>query len=330
MEREIKALIDESILIEAAGRFGTRVEELSFIGGFQNFIYQYIKDGEAFILRITHSSHRSQDLVEGELDWVLYLYARGMPVSRPVFSAEGKLTERVDLGESYFVISSFEKASGKRLSYPEYLGDEELFERLGEITGRMHSLSKGYTQRDKKIKRHEWIDNYYIKNIDRFIPKDQQGIHKSSRELIEKIKGLNKEKSSYGLIHGDINLGNFFIDDDKITVFDFDECQYSWFIEDIAIQLFYTVYVILDDTIEEREELAQKFMDRFMKGYRRENTVPDHWLKQLPIFLRLREIIVHVGMHRSWDLSDLNQWQRDYIQQSRDRIERGIPLVNLY
>jgi Ser/Thr protein kinase RdoA (MazF antagonist) len=143
------------------------------------------------------------------------------------------------------------------------------------------------------------------------------------------ISGLENDREVFGLIHGDINIGNFFLDRDKITIFDFDECQYSWFIEDIAIQLYYAVYVILDDTIDEREEMAKKFMDKFMEGYRIENSIDDDWLNILPLFLRLREIIVHDGMYRSWDLKDLNQWQRDYIEQSRYRIEKGIPLVNL-
>lgn len=29
----------------------------------------------------------------------------------------------------------------------------------------------------------------------------------------------------------------------------------------------------------------------------------------------------YVGMYRSWNLIDLNKWQRDYIEQSRDRIK---------
>jgi Ser/Thr protein kinase RdoA (MazF antagonist) len=268
-------------------------------------------------------------MVRSELDWVLYLSNNGISVSRPVCSLSGNLTERIDLKDSYFIISAFEKAKGKKLNYPEYLGDEQLFERFGEITGRIHRLSKSYVQRMNILRRHDWTDNYYIKNIEQFIPMEQYGIHKSCKELLNIISGLKKDKEVFGLIHGDNNIGNFFLDRDKITIFDFDECQYSWFIEDIAIQLYYAVYVILDDTIDEREEMAKKFMDKFMEGYIIENSIEDDWLSILPLFLKLREIIVHVGMYRSWDFNDLNQWQRDYIEQSRYRIEKGIPLVNL-
>jgi Ser/Thr protein kinase RdoA (MazF antagonist) len=39
---------------------------LTFIGGFQNFIYEFKRDEKPYILRITHSSHRSESLIRGQ------------------------------------------------------------------------------------------------------------------------------------------------------------------------------------------------------------------------------------------------------------------------
>lgn len=162
----------------------------------------------------------------------------------------------------------------------------------------------------------------------RFIPEDQYQLYESYKLLIEKIGNLDKGIDSYGLIHGDINVGNFFVNDEGITVFDFDECQYSWFVEDIAIQLFYIIYVYLDDSIEERKAQACRFMKNFMKGYSKENFIEEYWLEQIPIFLQLREIIVHVGIYRSVDLSNLDKWMQGYFIQSKLRIEQGKPIVD--
>lgn len=145
---------------------------------------------------------------------------------------------------------------------------------------------------------------------------------------MEKIKGLKKDSDSYGLIHGDINVGNFYINDNGITVFDFDECQYSWFVEDIAIQLFYIIYVFLDDSIDERQAQASRFMKNFIDGYYQENIIDEYWLKQIPLFLQLREIIVHIGIYRSVELSKMGQWMQGYCAQSRLRIEQGIPIAD--
>lgn len=328
MEKERKELFSEKILEAVACKFGVGIDGLSFIGGFQNFIYEFKKEETSYILRVTHSSHRSENKIRGELDFVEYLHRNDVCVSKPVCSPAGEFTERIKVNDSYFTVSAFEKAGGKKLSYPEYLGSEKMFFELGKITGKIHRLSKSYMPREEAIGRHDWTQNYYIRSIDKFIPGAEYGIHKGLKEVLNEISRLGMNKNSFGLIHGDINIGNFFVNEDRITIFDFDECQYSWFIEDIAIQLYYTIYVILDDTIDEREKMGKKFMDRFMEGYKLENTLEDCWLDTIPLFLRLREIIVHIGIYRSWNLNSMNQWQNDYFKQSRARIEKGIPLIN--
>lgn len=125
-------------------------------------------------------------------------------------------------------------------------------------------------------------------------------------------------------------MGNFLVSDKKNNIFDFDECQYSWFVEDIAIQLFYIIYVFLDDSIDAREKQAYSFMKSFMKGYYKENYVDEYWIKQIPIFLRVRELIVYIGMCRDIDFSNMNQWTKNYIFQSKLRIEEKIPIVSSF
>jgi len=145
---------------------------------------------------------------------------------------------------------------------------------------------------------------------------------------VNRINKLCKDSDSFGIIHGDINVGNFLLDNENINIFDFDECQYSWFIEDIAIQLFYITYVFLDDSIDERQAQSCIFMKSFMDGYLKENHIDEYWLKQIPLFLQLRELIVYIGICRSTDFSNMSQWMKNYISQSKARIEQGISIVS--
>lgn len=328
MEKEVKDLFNEQILEESANRFGIDTSTLNLIGSFQNYVYEYKRQNKLYILRLTHSSHRKEDLVKGELDWILYLVNNGVSASRPVYSINGKLTERIDIDDSYFIVTSFEKAEGKKIGYPECLSNDELFEECGRVTGKIHFLSKKYRPSSKEIQRHEWRENYYLQNIKKYIPDDQHKVYESYESIVNRINQLNKESDSFGIIHGDINVGNFLLSSKGINIFDFDECQYSWFVEDIAIQLFYIIYVFLDDSIEERQAETYGFMENFMKGYYKENYIDEYWLKQIPIFLQLRELIVYIGMHRSVDFSNMNQWMEKYISQSKLRIEQKIPIVN--
>jgi len=327
VDKKIQSLFNDHIVDEACNRYGITINELTFIGGFQNFVYEYQQNNKEYILRFTHSSLRSKELLGGELEWILFLSDNGVSVSRPIYSVNCNLFEIIDIADSYFIVAAFEKAQGKRAEYPDCLHNVDLFEKCGSITGQMHRLAKTYKPHNK---RHEWHQNYYLQNVTKFIPPSQNLIIDSCENLMNTLKNLNYEKESYGLIHGDINVGNFLVDHGAVTLFDFDECQYSWFVEDIAIQLYYLVYVYGNDSMDERHLQCQRFMEHFHKGYSKENSISDHELKLIPLFLRLREIIVYTGMYRSFDMSTINDWTKDYLAQSKVRIENGISIIESY
>jgi len=328
LDREIEKLFNNQILGEAARKFNIDMSTLNLIGGFQNYVYEYKKQEKSYILRFTHSSHRSDNLIKGELDWVLYLINNGVLASKPIYSISGNLSEKIHIGGSYFTATSFEKATGRKIGYPECISNKDLFEKCGRLTGKMHFLSKKYIPSSKEIKRPDWSHNYYLQNIKKYISADQFKIFESYDDIVNRINKLCKDSDSFGIIHGDINVGNFFLDNKDINIFDFDECQYSWFIEDIAIQLFYITYVFLDDSMDERQAQSCIFMKSFMDGYLKENHIDEYWLKQIPLFLQLRELIVYIGICRSTGFSNMSQWMKNYISQSKSRIEQGISIVS--
>src|SRR6185503_18451404 len=96
---------------------------------------------------------------------------------------------------------------------------------------------------------------------------------------------------SYGLIHQDAHQNNFFIDSDEtITLFDFDDCVYSWFSNDLAIVLFYISMDAEELGFPSAAAFTQEFMPHFLRGYRRAYTLDLRWLKEIPVFLKLREL----------------------------------------
>ena len=316
----------KKVINELSEKYGIRYGMLKPItGGYQNLVFEFAKNNKSYIFRISDSITRSEEDINSELKWCSYLLEQGVPLSRPLKSSTGHLTETVDREGIKMIATLFEKAPGRKMSYPEYLDNVEVFKRLGEITGKIHKTSKNYTS--PSIKRNNWSENYYLKNFYNYIPKTEIDIRNAYERLMMDLTLLNCNEDSFGLIHGDINVGNFCISDNQITLLDFDECQYSWFVEDIAIQLFYTVYPFGDDSITERQEMADKFMSYFMSGYYSENNLDDYWIKKIPEFLKLRELIFHVAIYKKWDLNNLSQWQRDYYKQSANRIKNGISLV---
>ncbi|QSF43013.1 phosphotransferase enzyme family protein [Paenibacillus tianjinensis] len=337
MEDAIKNILNTHPVIDiAANRYGINREELSYLGGFQNFVYEYQQNDRSYILRVTPDKHRSANQVKAELDWIMYLARNGISASLPILSVNHAWAEVIETPEMSFIAVSFEKAQGHKIPYPECLKDNAIYEQLGQITGKMHALSKLYNKQDTGILRHDWNLNYYLQNID-ILPASHDPVKKSYYSIIDTLKKLPMDKDAYGLIHGDMGFGNFHVSEQAgITLFDFDEAQYSWFVEDIAIQIYYLVYVYGgEEGKASREEQALRFMHYFMKGYIKENALDDYWLKQIPVFLKLRELIVYIGAFRNFDGDETfstsdNQWFKDWIRESRDRLENNVPIVNVW
>ncbi|MFW5795017.1 MAG: phosphotransferase enzyme family protein [Bacillota bacterium] len=317
----------QQMLKEAIKRFGLTKPLEVIEGGYQNDIFFSEKSGKKIILRITDSNIRSLKQVEGEIEWIEYLVKHNIPLAKPLVSKAGNKIEVFKINNHNYFAVLFEYAKGKKLTYPEYLGNVLLYEQLGEVTAKLHKASKNYNP--KRIKRHSYYENYYLNNINTFIPKEKIKIHKAAKELINNLKELEKNETNYGLIHGDINVGNFHYDKNQITLFDFDECQYSWYIEDIAIQLYYTIFVFGEQDKVERDQQAKLFMEHFLKGYNKILTIDKKWLDLMSLFLKIRELIVYVGIYKKWDFNNLNTWQEDFLRDSTYRIENNISIYSL-
>lgn len=327
MDPKIKLMFLDGHAAEGAAWFGVNPKELTFIGGFQNFIYSYTKGKSKYILRFTPSTLRTYKRLAAEIEWIRYLSANGLSVSEPVSSVASKDIERVHGNTMDFYVTSFRHAVGRKIGYPECLGNAMLYEQCGRITGRLHELSKRYKP---TLKRHTWKSNEYLLQARNVLPSEHQPVLLALDELKAQLAVLPVAEDHFGLIHGDINVGNFMVDEaGEITLFDFDECQYSWYVEDIAVQLYYLLYVFGEDSKSERKSQFELFIKHFVQGYTEDGRkMPDGWKDHLPLFLRLREVIVFVGMHRSWDLSEPDVWTRDFLRDSRMRITKGMSLID--
>ncbi|HEY8364273.1 MAG TPA: phosphotransferase [Haloplasmataceae bacterium] len=318
MEKNIKELITQDCISKVKELYG--IEQVIEIGGFENFILGYHKDNENYILRITHSSHRNLEQVQAEIDWINFLDNKGISVSKPIKSCNGHYVEKINLNDSYFIVTSFIKAKGNHITRNDF--NDSLLENYGAIIGKMHRVTKEY--QDEKKRRYRF-DEEPIIVMAKEITKDDKFLTKLN-DLVQYLQSLPIDKDSFGLIHNDVHIGNFFVENHDLTIFDFDDCIYTHFISDIAIALFYHIMFIKNE--EERKKRAISFLKPFMNGYKKENYLAPYWLKQLPYFLKLREYILYLVINRDLDVktSKFGEFFLDIYQQ---RINEDIPFVDL-
>ena len=323
MEQQIKDRYSSEVLQDAMHRYGITEDRIRPLHAFESFIYEFSAGENSFILRLAHSLRRNKSLIYGEVDWINYLAERGVPVAKAVASPGGNLVEEVPDGRGgQFLVTGFAKALGRS---PWDLGwTPALYEAHGRLLGSMHVLARSYRPADPAWRRPAW-DAPLFAFVDRYLPASEPLAREKYDALCAHLRTLPKSSESYGLIHQDAHGSNMLVDDGgHITLFDFDECAYSWFANDVAIALFYAAVAE-----EDGAAFTAEFMSHFLRGYRQVARLDAQWLQELPAFLKLREIELYAVMHRDFDVNNIEDpWCSRFMHERKYRIEHDIPFVD--
>ena len=324
-------LKEQDILAHAARMFDFAPESPKKLGGFESFVYELRHPEKPRILRITDSGHRTPTQIHSELDWVNYLAAHEAPVCRPSRSVDGELVKvyRVNNDENndeygeYYSLVVFDKAPGKIVANDEW--SPALFQTWGETIGKLHRLTVKYRPSDGIAPRRQWYDDddlVMYKQLNR----DHDIVKQRWEELFEHLHTLSKNKAGYDLTHNDIHPGNFFVENGRMTVFDFDDCHYDWLMNDLAVALFYAVRKV--GIGDGNVEFAKMFWENLLEGYNREHRLDSRWLKHVPAFLKLREFILYVILHIEDPDSD-HPWCVSFMTDRKQRIENDVPVIDM-
>ena len=273
--------------------------ELSIVQGHEggrNLIYICSGNGNPeYVLRISALGDRSAEDYLAEAEFVHYLAENRAPVVDVLPSLNGKLAESFsEDGKEYFVML-FSYAKGMLISdngyrYRDGAPLEEYFYNTGKVLGAIHRLSKEYKPVNK---RPEFFDKYNSEYLDSLILDDYKELKKAIAERLEKFHSLPVNDSVYGLIHFDFNDGNYHIDMNTgdITVFDFDNCMYCWYMFDLAnLWINGTGWFQNEPDPEQRMAGMKGYFDTVLAGYRSETEVSDEELSQLPLFIDMVRI----------------------------------------
>ena len=323
MEIAIQNSLTDEVLAKAAILYNTPIDSIKKIGGFENFVFEYIKDNESYILRFVHSGHRTTIQVLAELEFIDFLDKSGAPVSTVVHSENSNLVEVIDIDENYFTICVFEKAPGNIVKKDDLT--DEFYIKFGREVGKFHRLTKMYVPVHKRI---EWDQDLYFESAEKCLPKKDLKIIEIYKNLVKKLQKLPKNIDNYGLIHTDLHFGNMFIQGGNLMFFDWDDSAYKHFISDIAIVLFYH-FAFSDISQEELDSKSQRVLALFLEGYQKENSIDFSFLKNLNDFFLLRTIVLYIVIYAAGEELVDSDWGKNYINKNRMRIIENIPFLTL-
>ena len=285
VDRHGKSLIAEQVLKPWEHDRGS----VTFFRASANFIYLFRKAGKRFFLRFAADSERTREAIEAEIDILKWVAARGMAITPPIESSNGKFVETVatDLGLFHSVV--FGEAEGSQLEIEDL--DDDHFWRWGATLGLLHSALKEYTGPGLSL-RSTWRD--HLELIRTYLPRKQSPVWSEFEQIASWLETLPVSPDSYGLIHCDFELDNLYWQETTIAIGDFDECSYAWYGMDLAFAL--------RDLFRYHVDLNSKSFLAFVRGYGTEHGLDAELVSQLPLFLRMAKLLTYARIVRSMDL----------------------------
>jgi Ser/Thr protein kinase RdoA (MazF antagonist) len=221
-----------------------------------------------------------------------------------------------------------EKAQGKTVDIrnPKEF-NEALFNSLGALMGNMHRLTVDY-EGNLRQPEFEWKSPTYSWRHDIVILDEE--VRLSDKRYFDEICALPVDKYNYGIIHHDIHTDNFFLENGKIKLFDFYDCQINWYAADIASALFFMVQKgagpLTYKSEKERTQFAESCLIAYLTGYLQTNQTSEYWIKKIDLFMKYQMSDEYLFAQNWWpdELAHLRNW---YLDWHKERITNDLPYV---
>lgn len=304
------------------------LQEIS-IGNSGDSIFEVEAAPHQYILRVSEYSKKKQAHTEFETNWVDYLATRTEGIVKPMRSVNNKLYEVIEAGGKDYILSLQEKAPGKIVdSNDPNEFNEGLFFNLGMLMGHMHRVTMCY-EGNRNCPEFKWNGSHFWRRDIAILNED---VRQGERRLLKELEQLPMGKDSYGIVHYDIHTDNFLVENNRITIIDFDACQFNWYAADIASALFFMVQKgagpLKNLTEQVRTEFAETYLISGLKGYLQTNPVSAYWIRQLDLFMRYQMVDEYVAAQTDWpnESDHLRQWYLDWY---KDRIKNNLPYVRI-
>lgn len=288
---------------DAVAKFGYSPEsKIALLNISENATFKVTdsNSGVDTILRIHRPFYHSRSAIQSELDWVQSLREVQLvrtPAILPSGSGEQVIIAQDSTGEQRHAVM-FEFMPGVEPTEDRLVED---FKTLGAITARLHDHAKNWV-RPSSFTRFTWDfetalgpNGHWGSWRDGLAmgPDELKILGRLSETLEKRLERYGKSEDRFGLVHADMRLANLLVADKDVTVIDFDDCGFSWFMYDLGSSVSFI----------EDHPLIPDMTASWVEGYRSVSELSKEEEDELPTFIMFRRLLLvaWVGSHQDTD-----------------------------
>lgn len=248
-----------------------------------------VPGANAMVFRVHRPGYHTRAEITSELAWLDALRAEGLVATpHPIRQLDGSLIADIDDRGVPRHVVAFDFIPGQ-----EPVADAALapwFRELGRIHAVLHDQARRW-RRPTDFARKRW--NFAATLGEAPLWGDWRtalGLEAPGRALLQRTvdvvgracADLGEGPEAFGLIHADLRLANLLVDGDRLTLIDFDDCGFSWFLYDFAAAVSFI----------EHEPFIPELKAAWIEGYGQRARLSAEQVRQLDLFVMLRRILL--------------------------------------
>lgn len=251
-----------------------------------------VDDQQPMVLRAHRPGYHSLPAIRSELAWMSALRAE-TPVVTPELVRARNGSEVIAVGVDGITLHVDAMGFVPGCTAEETSGVVG-YGKLGQLTAHMHHHAQGW-RLPPGFTRFRWdLDSMFgpqarwgdWRQAPGLTDADREAVDAAVRDIIGRLSEYGCTPDRFGLIHADMRLSNLMVDPGRpgsdITVIDFDDCGWSWFMADLG-----AVVSWVEDT-----PMAEAAVADWLDGYQRVRRLSGDDLGMIPAFVMLRRVML--------------------------------------
>ncbi len=257
------------------------------------------------VLRVHRLGYHTEQEIASELAWMDALRAEaGVRTPRVLPAADGRrvVTVREPGGAAERYCVRFEFLPGTEPGGEPALTATH-FAELGEITARMHRHAREWS-RPAWFTRFHWdYDAAFGRQARWGRWQDGIGVGPSERRILSRLDDVLRARleafgsgpERYGLVHADTRLANLLVHEGSVSVIDFDDSGFSWYLYDLGTSV----------SFFEHAPEVPTLVDAWLEGYRQAGQLSAEDEAEIWTFIMFRRLLLvaWIGSHRAVDIA---------------------------